>query len=332
MLEGTLVLTGADVDAVLRMDACIDAVEEAFRLWALGEVQPPAVLGVHVEGGGFHVKAAALRGERHYFAAKTNGNFPGNPGRNGLPSIQGVIVLCDADVGTPLAIIDSGSVTEIRTAAATAVAARHLARPARVEVTLVGCGAQARSQLRALAVVRGLSGVRVLDLDGAAADAFARGMRAELGVPVEAVDDLAGALAQSDVCITCTTSRSPVLHPGMLRPGTFVAAVGADNPEKHEIAPELMGSSKVVADSLAQCREIGDLHHAIVAGVMGADDVHAELGAVVAGLRPGRESPEEVIVFDSTGTGLQDVAAAVIAFERAVAAGRGSRVELGVRG
>jgi alanine dehydrogenase len=323
----TLVLTAADVDAVLGMEACIDAVEDAFRLWARGEVPGPGVLGVHVEGGSFHIKAATLRGDRHYFAAKTNGNFPGNPERNRLPSIQGLIVLCDADAGTPLAIIDSSSVTEIRTAAATAVAARHLARAGSVEVTLVGCGAQAPSQLRALAAVRPLARVHVLDRHRPAAEALAVRMCRELGVPVVVAKDLAAALAASDVCITCTTSRIPVLGAEMVPPGAFVAAVGADNPDKHEIAPELMRASKVVVDSLAQCREIGDLHHAIAANAMSEHDVHAELGAVVAGTAPGREGDDEIIVFDSTGTGLQDVAAAAIAFERASAGGRGTRVD-----
>jgi ornithine cyclodeaminase/alanine dehydrogenase-like protein (mu-crystallin family) len=114
----------------------------------------------------------------------------------------------------------------------------------------------------------------------------------------------------------------------MTRPGTFVAAVGADSPAKHEIDTGLLATSKVIVDSLEQCASIGDLHHALAAGVMSRDDVHAELGEIVAGLECGREREDEVIVFDSTGTALQDVAIAALVYERAVASGRGTQVDL----
>jgi ornithine cyclodeaminase/alanine dehydrogenase-like protein (mu-crystallin family) len=127
----------------------------------------------------------------------------------------------------------------------------------------------------------------------------------------------------SDVIVTCTTSKSPVLHQGEVSPGAFVAAVGADNEEKHEIDPALMARSRVITDITDQCARIGDLHHAIEAGVMSQRDVHAELGEVLAGSRPGRMSESETVIFDSTGAALQDVAAAALVYERALAAGRG---------
>ncbi len=122
--------------------------------------------------------------------------------------------------------------------------------------------------------------------------------------------------------MTCTTSREPLLRPEHVRPGAFIAAVGADNPVKQELHPALMAVNKVVADVIEQCATIGDLHHAIVAGVMTASDVHAELGEVVAGKKSGRTSPEEITIFDSTGMALQDVAAAAWVYEKAVAARR----------
>jgi alanine dehydrogenase len=142
------------------------------------------------------------------------------------------------------------------------------------------------------------------------------------------VSDLALATRDSDISVTCTTSRRAILHPGDVRAGSFVAAVGADNPEKQEIEPALLAASTVVVDVLEQCATIGDLHHALDAGVMTRADVHAELGEIVAGRRPGRAADDEIIVFDSTGTALQDVAAAALVYERAVAAGRGARVNL----
>jgi ornithine cyclodeaminase/alanine dehydrogenase-like protein (mu-crystallin family) len=141
--------------------------------------------------------------------------------------------------------------------------------------------------------------------------------------------DLTDAARESDVIVTCTPSRAPILGPGDVRAGTFIAAVGADHPEKHEIAPALMAASRIVVDILEQAATMGDLHHALAAGVLTRSDVHAELGEVVAGRKPGRRSPQETIVFDSTGMALQDVAAAAAVYERAVAEGRGLAVSLG---
>jgi len=325
---GVRVLSAADVEALLTPRECIDAVEDAFRRWALGDLRDPTMLGVHVDGGAFHIKAAAMRvGTRSYFAAKTNGNFPGNPERRALPSIQGIIVLSDGESGLPLAVMDSIRITELRTAAATAVAAHHLARRNASSLALIGCGAQARSQLRAVHEVRPLSRVVLVDRDRRRAERLGRWVTEALGVQV-AAPEAGVALCDCDICVTCTTATEPIFSADMARPGTFVAAVGADSPTKHEIDPSLLAASKVVVDSLEQCAAIGDLHHALTAGVMTRDDVHAELGEVVAGLESGREGDEEIIVFDSTGTALQDVAVAALVYERAVASGRGVQVAL----
>jgi len=328
----TLILTAPEVASLLDLRTCIEAVEEAFDALGRGSVAPPSVLGVHVPSGGFHIKAGTLAvGSRAYFAAKANANFPSNPDRVGLPSIQGVLVLCDAEVGTPLLVADSSRLTELRTAAATAVAARHLSRPVSSVATLVGCGAQAFSQLGALGSVRRLRRVILIDrVEQRAVDLAAR-LRDASGVEVEIGRDLGAAVASSDIVVTCTTSREPIVLPDMLRPGTFVAAVGADNPEKCEVAPDVMAQAKVVVDSVGQCADIGDLRHAIASGAMRVEDVHAELGSVVAGASPGREADDEVIVFDSTGLGLQDVAAAVALYRRAERGALGLRLALAGR-
>jgi alanine dehydrogenase len=327
--RGTLVLTSRDVAELLDLGACIDAVERAFRLHAEGRSLTPGVLGTHVEGGGFHVKTAGLRvGARSYFAAKVNANFPENGARFGLPTIQGVLILFDAVNGRQLAVIDSAELTSRRTAAATGVAARYLARPDAETVTIVGCGVQGRDQLRALARVLPVRRVLAVDTDGARAEEYAAAMRAELGVDVRATRDLATASRDSDVCVTCTTSHRAILDREHVRAGTFVAAVGADNPVKQEIDPALLAASTVVVDVLEQCATIGDLHHALAAGAMTRADVHAELAEVVTGSKPGRISDDEVIVFDSTGTALQDVAAAAVVYEQAIGRGRGTVLDL----
>jgi alanine dehydrogenase len=326
----TIVLTRGDVLDLLAMDDCIDAVERAFRLHAEGRAIPPGVLGVHVDGGGFHIKTAGLPAGRggSYFAAKVNANFPGNSERFGMPTIQGVIALFDVENGYPLALLDSAEITSVRTAAATAVAARYLAREDAAIVTICGCGVQGRAQLRALVRVRAVRTVFALDADHGTAEAYAATVMRELGVDVHATRDLANALRESDICITCTPSRRALLHRPDVPVGMFVSAVGADNPGKQEIDPELLAASTVVVDVLEQCATIGDLHHALAAGLMTRSDVHAELGEIVAGRKPGRTADDQIIVFDSTGTALQDVAAAATVYERAVARGRGLKVDL----
>ena len=325
----TLVLARHDVQALLDLDECIAAVEAAFRLHAEGRSLAPAILGVPAGEGGFHVKAAGLDLGRRYFAAKTNGNFPANPRRKGLPAIQGVIVLCDADDGTVLALMDSMEVTTRRTAAATAVAAKWLARADSSTATICGCGTQGREQLRALARVLPLRQAYAFDTDDAALRAFVDEFKAQSTIDVVPTRDLAQAVGKSDVCATCTPSRAPLLFRGGVREGTFVAAVGADNPDKQELDPLLMAAGVVVVDVLDQCAAIGDLHHALAAGVLTRADVHGELGAVITGRRPGRRSRAEITIFDSTGTALEDVAAAAVVYEKAVAAGAGLPVALG---
>jgi len=325
----TLILTQADVQRLLGLDECIAAVEAAFRLHAEGRSLEPGVLGIRSRDGAFHIKAAGLELDRLYFAVKTNGNFSANPQRRGLPAIQGVIVLCDGEDGRPLAVMDSIEVTIRRTAAATAVAARRLARSDASVVTICGCGRQGREQLRALARVLPLRRAYAFDADAAASAAYARDLAAELGIDVTAVADHREAVGTSDVCVTCTPSRRPFLLRAQVKAGTFVAAVGADSPDKQELEPELMAAGVVVVDVLEQCATIGELHHALDAGVLTRDGVHAELADVVGGRKPGRRTPEEITIFDSTGTALEDVAAAAIVYERAVASGAGLDVVLG---
>jgi alanine dehydrogenase len=326
---GALVLTRRDVAALLTVEDCIAAVERAFRLHAQGRSLAPGVLGVHAAGGGFHVKAAGLELGRAYFAAKTNANFPDNPARRGLPAIQGLVLLFDAASGEPLAVLDSIEITIQRTGAATAVAAKHLARPGSRVATIAGCGNQGAVQLRALQAVCPLERAWAHDLDRGRAEGFARRMSAALGIEVVPAARLGEAAAQSDIVVTCTPARRPILGRDDVRPGTFVAGVGADDAEKSELDPALLASSTVVVDLLEQCERIGDLHHALAAGVMTRERVHAELGEVVAGVKPGRRSENETIVFDSTGTALQDVAAAAAVYERARASGRGTAVDFG---
>jgi alanine dehydrogenase len=327
--HGTLILKGSEVASLLNLDECIGAVEQAFRLNNEGQSLPPGVLETLTETGGFHIKAAGLKiASRMYYAAKVNANFPQNMSKWGLPTIQGIIALFDGESGYPLALLDSIEITGLRTGAATAVAAKYLARPDSTVATICGCGVQGRVQLKSLARVLRLEKVYAYDQVEAFSTKFADEMTAELKLDVIPVMDLPRALGESDVCVTCTSSKRPFLMREHVRTGTFVAAVGADNPLKQELDAKLLASNKLVVDVLDQCATIGELHHAIAAGVMGKSEVYAELGAIVAGRTPGRTSTEEIVIFDSTGTALQDVAAASIVYERALGSGKGTWLNL----
>jgi len=320
---GTLLLSRSEVDQLLPLADCIEAVQDGFLALARGELMGPVVSALHASSGGFHFKAAGMGG---YIAGKLNANFPGNPAR-GRPTIQGLVLLCDAEQGEPLGVFDSTAITALRTAAATAVAARFLAREDARVATIVGCGAQSRAQIRALNLVRPLQRVYTYDLEPLRAKQLAAEVGGELGIETSAVSELRSALSVSQICVTCTPSQTPLIHQGDVNAGTFVAAVGADNGERIEVDPALMAGALVVPDLLEQAVRIGDLHHAVAGGFMNVSQVYAELPDLVAGRKPGRTSEDQIFIFDSTGVAVQDVAAATLVYQRAVARGAGRSIE-----
>jgi alanine dehydrogenase len=321
--EETLLLQRSDVAELLSLEDCIDAVERIFRLQGEGRVPVPGILGVKAKNGGLHVKAGLLPGEKSYVVAKLNTNFPDNGARFGLPTIQGVIVLYDAENGCPLAVLDSIDVTIKRTAAASAVAAKYLARKNSSVGVVCGCGQQGRAQLRAIHSVLPLKKVYAFDLNERAAQDLARELASELRLEIEPVCDPRRAIKTSDICVTCTTACEFFVRKEDVSPGTFIAAVGADDEHKQEIDPALMASAKVVADSLEQCYAIGDTHHAIARRLIRKEDVYAELGEIVVGKKSGRMTDDEIIIFDSTGVAIEDAATAAAVYEKARAAGIG---------
>jgi len=312
-----LVLDGEAVRRLLDMPSCIRAVEDAFRCRGEGRPTPSAVLGFPLEAGTLHVKVASLELGRCYTVAKVNANLPRNPIERNLPTIQGALVLFDSATGTPLAVMDSASITTIRTAATTAVAASRLARADASIMTVIGCGAQARAHLDALSAVRDLRRVYAVDVHRQAAEDFRAFAVSARGIDCTIPAVQRKATRASDIVVTCTPSDRAILLVDDVRPGAFVAAVGADNEHKQEIDPALLRSAAVVADDIEQCARMGDLHHALAAGVMHTTDVRGSLDQLVAGTCVARANDEETIVFDSTGVAIEDVAVAALAYERA---------------
>jgi alanine dehydrogenase len=324
-IPDALIISRADIARVMTPHDWVEAAETAFRAAATGKAHAPPPMHLPMLGGGFHAKGASLALERDYAAVKVNGNFPGNPAEFGLPTVLGAIILADGGNGVLLAILDSIEVTLRRTAAASALAARLLARPESETLLVCGCGEQGRAHVAALQSVLPLKRLLLWDRDRESAEMLAR----ELDGTV--AEDLKAASLAANVIACCTSSRQPFLDDRMVKPGVFIAAVGADNPDKSEIAPGLMAAAMVVTDVLAQCAEMGDLHHAIDAGAMSESDVHADLGDVLVDSRLGRRSPDDIIIFDSTGTGSLDAAAAAAIYERCKRLGLGQSIMLAGR-
>jgi alanine dehydrogenase len=302
----------------------MDAVEEAFKLFAEKKTSAPKVLSLHAQNGGLHVKAGIMNLNSNYIVAKMNSNFPGNPQQRNLPTIQGAIAVFNADNGALLSLLDSIEITIIRTGAATGVAAKYLSRTDSKAITICGCGNQGLISIEAISVHRDLTDIFLFDTNPSQAEKLRLQLqRKNSNWNISCVEDLILATKKSDIIVTCTPSKTPILNLNDVSAGTFIAAVGTDNEDKNEIAPELIAASKLVVDLTEQSIAFGDLHHAIEKGFVTKDHVHSELGEIIAGQKRGRENADEIIVFDSTGTALQDVAAAAIVFESAVKKGLG---------
>jgi ornithine cyclodeaminase/alanine dehydrogenase-like protein (mu-crystallin family) len=322
-----VLLSGGDLRRLLTPRVVIDALRDTYRALADNRGDQGRSVGFTIEGGSIHVKSGLLPGSHLAFASKVNVNLPENAKLRGLPTIQGVVVVSDAKDGRPLVVMDSIELTGIRTSATAALAAQYGARGDSTRAAIIGCGAQAKYQLDAMRSVFALRTVRVFDINKPRAEAFAIA-HSTANCTVASAPSIRAAVAEVHICITCTTSKSPLLSDDLDLGGCFVAAVGADNPEKHEIAPGLMGRARILVDDLEACAAGGDLHHALRSGAVSNDRVHADLAELASGRKQGRLSADELVIFDSSGSGVQDVAAAWIAYREASRTGIGLRFDL----
>jgi ornithine cyclodeaminase len=324
-----MVLTEADLRRIVRLDAeAVACVEEAFLALATKDVVMPPILRLDVpeHRGEVDVKTAYVPG-LDGFAVKISPGFFDNP-KLGLPSLNGLMVLFSARTGLVEALLlDNGHLTDIRTAAAGAVAAKHLARSDATVAAVFGAGTQARLQLEALTLVRPIVEARIWARDADKAQAAARDLSAKLGIRVEAQTAPESAARGADIIVTTTPAETPILKADWLEPGQHLTAMGSDAEHKNELEPAIIAQAAYVADSLKQTRRLGELHHAIAAGLVAEDAVFPELGQVIAGTATGRTSPDAITVCDLTGTGVQDTAIATLARRRAAEAGTGRTFE-----
>ncbi|MFT4064478.1 cyclodeaminase [Paraburkholderia sp.] len=306
--------------------AAIDQIEAAFVALATEAVAMPPILRLDLpeHNGEVDVKTAWLP-RFDSFAIKVSPGFFDNPSL-GLPSLNGLMLVLSAKTGlTEAVLLDNGYLTAIRTAAAGAVAARWLAKPHTPQVAVIGAGEQARLQLQALMLVRRVERVRVWARDAASARRFAAAVNATLRVRCDVALSVRDALAEADVAITATPSRTPLIEAAHLHPGLHITAMGSDAEHKNEIAPAALAAARYICDRARQTRVLGELHHALDAGAMRADAAIVELGQVIAKQAAGRASDADVTICDLTGTGAQDTAIAALALQRARAVGAGTR-------
>jgi ornithine cyclodeaminase len=325
-----LLLSENELRGAVRLDRdLVDAIEGGFAALARGEVTMPPVMSIDIpdHDGQVDAKSAYIRGFPR-FALKIAAGFPNNR-LKGLPSGWGMFCVISAATGRGEALLlDNGYLTDIRTAAAGAVAARHLATPTASIAGIVGAGVQARLQLEALLLVRPVTRALVWARDKTQGRTFAAEMTAQLVILVQASPSLEQLVRESDILVTTTAATQPLVEAESLHPGLHITAIGSDAENKNELMPAVLGQAqRVVCDRKTQCEKLGELHHAIKHGITLAEGVVVELGDVVIGRCPGRPAVEDITVCDLTGTGVQDSVIASLAFERAQARGFGRLFE-----
>jgi ornithine cyclodeaminase len=312
------VFTENEIRAAVPASDAVRAIRAAFRADGLGRTTVPDVINLAIPGtqGEFHIKTAYVAGIPH-IAVKVASGFYENAAR-GLPTGSGMMALFDASTGMPVALLlDNGYLTDVRTGAAGAVAADVLARSAIETVGVIGSGVQARHQVRCLREVRSFTRLVAWSIDPSGLGAYCDEMRDAFGLDAFAAPGPEAVARAADVLVTATPARAAIVMAGWVRPGTHVTALGADGPGKQELDPQLSAAADLfVVDRLSQCRRLGELQHALAARLLREEDVHAELGEIVAGKKKGRSHDHEITIADLTGVGFQDTAIASLAYER----------------
>jgi ectoine utilization protein EutC len=325
-----MILYEKDIRRVVTEEEAIEEIEKAFAAYAQGKAVVPGIISLNIPGknGDIHIKGAHIKGSE-FFAFKAASGFYDNP-KKGLPVSSGMMLLFDAETGFPISLLfDNAYLTQLRTGAAGAVAAKYLAPKKIEQVGIIGSGEQGRFQLRALNKVRAFSRVKIWGVPPESIEQYIKDMQPFIKAKIEGARDVKGAVEESDIIITATPSKKPLVKAEWVKPGAHITAVGSDEPEKQELQASVLGkANKVVADSLQQCVERGEIHHAVAEKILKPEEVHAELGEVVTGKKSGRENDSEITICDLTGVGIQDVAIASLTYKKALEKGVGNFLEI----
>lgn len=305
---------GRQIEELLNMAEAIGAVERAFKLKAEGKTKmPPKIyLDLLEFGGDFRAMPAYIDGAA---GVKWVCAYPENPRRN-LRTVVATIILSDPDTGYPLAIMDGTHITNLRTGAAGGVAVKYLSRKDSTIIGIIGAGVQARTQLMAIKeVLPRIKLVKAFDVRFSAAAEYSREMGQQLNLDVRVVPTIEEA-TDADIIVAVTPAREPIIMRQHVRPGTHLNAIGADAKGKQELDPEILKNARIVADDIEQASHSGEINVPVSAGIIKVEDIHATLGEVVAGMKPGRSNDREITVFDSTGLAIEDIICARLIYEK----------------
>lgn len=320
-------LDQSDVQSLLDMPSTIEAVEKGFEQHGLKKVQMPAksYLIFEKHNGDLRTMPAYME-EEDIAGVKIVNVHPDNRQR-GLPTVMGVVVLNSTQTGEPLVIMDGTLLTDMRTGAAGGVAAKHLARKDSHVVGMVGVGDQARTQLLALSKVMDIQEVKLFCRNMAHCDHFEKDMSHVMNcefLKKEKIQDV----CDCDILVTTTPVREPLVMSEWVQEGTHINAIGADAKGKEELDPGLLLRARIVVDDLVQASHSGEVNVPLSKGMITAKDICCELGEIVAGIRPGRQSDDEITVFDSTGLAVQDMVTANMVYRKALEQGIGQNIRM----
>ncbi|MCW4016594.1 MAG: alanine dehydrogenase [Candidatus Bathyarchaeota archaeon] len=326
----TLILSEEDIKNVISLDEVIVAVESAFKMKATGRTQMPPKQYIFIEkyNGDLRTMPAYLQ-ETDVVTVKVVNSHPENR-KYGLPTVMATIILVDPKTGVPKAIMGGTRITALRTGAAGAIAAKHLANPNPKTVGIVGAGTQARTQLIGLQTVfETIKEVKAWDLNEKAAVSYAKEMKAKYQhVNICSVKNVKSAVQDADIVVTATPSRKPLVSAEWINDGTHINCIGADAPGKQELDPAVLLKAKIVIDDWEQSVHGGEINVPFSKGIIKQEDVWGDICEIVAGLKAGRREPEEVTIFASTGLAIQDAAAANVAYTKALKEKIGKQVDI----
>ncbi|ETA66994.1 L-alanine dehydrogenase [Methanolobus tindarius DSM 2278] len=320
-------LDQSDVKNVIDMPLTLSAVENGFREHGLKKVQMPPKSYLYFENHNGDLRTMpSFMEEKDIAGVKIVNVHPDNR-EKGLPTVMAVIVLNSTETGAPLAIMDGTHVTDMRTGAAGGVAAKYLARKDSHVVGMVGTGGQARTQLLALSEVMDIEEVKITCRNTGHCDSFEKDMKKVVSCDFKRKQSIKD-VCDCDVLVTTTPVREPVVKAEWIHEGTHINAIGADAVGKQELESSIMKKARIIVDDIVQASHSGEVNVPLSQGVISESDIHAELGEIVAGVKKGRLSDDNITIFDSTGLAVQDLVTANMVYTKALELGIGKKVKL----
>jgi ornithine cyclodeaminase/alanine dehydrogenase len=325
----TLLLNKENVSRLITMKEVIETVEEAYQAFNSGQVTQPPYTCIHLPPprGEIDFKLGYCQANEIISMKASSGGFPNNPLAHGVPSGMGTILLFDARTCALICVMDGSLITGLRTGAAGAVSVKVLARKNAKTVTAIGTGNQARMQIRAIREVMKIEAIHAWSNHSQTLARYKADIEREFSIPVVIARSKQEAVEQADILITTTRGKGSLVEADWIKPGTHIVAIGTDTQGKQELEPEIFKKAKIVNDSMAQCIEKGETWHPLNKNIITKDDIHGELGEILLGNKPGRETEEEITIFDSTGMAIQDNTTATKIYRNAMDSGTGTFFE-----